>query len=221
MPSARLLEILVEPGPDAAIDFLERIHGRLRPADGIPDEDLRPFAMPPILRRYLNRAGGTFWSGQNELLSPTNARRLIERGMRSYHDDRLTFYVENQHVFEWSTLLDGDDPPVWRRSLRGAVALELAPLSVFLLQTRLLEFSLLGSAAPALPWDLVKPDELAALQAQLVRVTPPFGDPPTHFWANDDVVMQVADGSAWIGATSEAARDALSLSGDWHHGWDD
>ena len=64
--------------------------------------------MPNPLRRWYRWAGRrkSILSGQNFLLAP-NALRM-ENG-------RLFFYHENQGVYLWATLTEGDDPPVFSR----------------------------------------------------------------------------------------------------------
>ena len=53
---------------------------------------------------------------------------------------RLLFYVENQGVYQWSTLLEGDDPPVFGRyEGRGRWAKEGVTLSEHLILMCLFE----------------------------------------------------------------------------------
>lgn len=79
-------------------------HGPIRPGDGIDDGELAGIAMPQVLHWWYRWAGkrDEILSGQNILREP----REIE-----VRDGLLEFYVENQYVYQWGTLPDGDDPP--------------------------------------------------------------------------------------------------------------
>ncbi len=83
-------------------------HGPIGPGDGLGEKELAGLAIPDPLRWWYRWAGNrrNVISGQNELLAP---EKLLAR------DDRLVFYGENQWCYEWATLFEGDDPPVFGR----------------------------------------------------------------------------------------------------------
>jgi hypothetical protein len=87
-------------------------HGPIRPEDGMSAAELVDSALPAALRWWYRWAGrhSEILSGQNFLLAPRG-----KQGRPFPLDDRLCFYVENQGVYRWSTLPDGDDPPVFGR----------------------------------------------------------------------------------------------------------
>jgi hypothetical protein len=87
-------------------------HGPIRPEDGLSDAELAGSCLPAALRWWYRWAGGRpeIMTGQNILLAPRS-----EHAQPFMRDDRLLFYVENQYVYQWSTLPDGDDPPVFGR----------------------------------------------------------------------------------------------------------
>lgn len=130
MESKHLLDIIRDPKPDAAMRFIDATRGPRLPEYGIPAHEMAAIEMPEPLRRFYEYAGR--WPDlyrQNVLLQPDELKVV---------GDRLIFYVENQHVFEWATTPTGEDPPVWFRDDRWQA--EPGPLSVFLLQTLLDEY---------------------------------------------------------------------------------
>jgi hypothetical protein len=223
MRSLRLLEILADPGPGAALQFLERVHGPLRPEDGISADLLDSWRMPGRLRDFYARAGGRFSGGQNEFLTPAKPDRLKLWGIEPHQGDKLIFYVENQHVFEWATAVEGDDPPVWHREPGSEKwEEERAPLSVFILQALLLHSALYHDPAGAWRDSDVGADELARLKAGLVEVPHgPFTPFQERFFAGDDIVLMVDPANwAYICASGAEALSALSLDPEaWDMAW--
>jgi hypothetical protein len=90
-------------------------HGPIRPEDGMSDADLTWVPLPLPLRWWYRWAGNRseVMSGQNHLFVPRDQER--KHGQITVKDGRLYFYSENQGVYQWSTLPDGDDPPVFGR----------------------------------------------------------------------------------------------------------
>ncbi len=87
-------------------------HGPIRAGDGLSNAELAGFHLPAALRWWYRWAGkrSDIMTGQNILYTPRG-----EHAQPFMLDDRLLFYVENQGVYQWSTLPDGDDPPVFGR----------------------------------------------------------------------------------------------------------
>jgi hypothetical protein len=225
MESRHLLDIIRNPRADAAMRFIEATRGPRLPEFGIPVQELDHLEMPEPLRAFYEFAGR--WPGlyrQNVLLAPD---KLHVDG------DRLIFYDENQHVFEWATTVTGQDPPVWfrepgMRAHYGRWHAERAPLTVFLLQTLLEEYAMgIGSACAAGGQAVAA--ELAASAISGLEPVPfgPLGGSydPIRSWllAGDDIVARVdlesIGGSYWVvmGATSAEALDYLrpTLGPDW------
>lgn len=96
-------------------EVVEYWHGPMTPADGFTDAELEGIRMPAVLRNWYRWAGKrkNIIGGQNFLLSPRTAEPH-EWGIYM-EDDRLVFYHENQCVYKWATLPEGDDPPVFGR----------------------------------------------------------------------------------------------------------
>ena len=223
MRSLRLLEILANPGPDAALRFLERVYGPLKPEDGISADLLDGWPMPGRLREFYAHAGRRFSGGQNEFLTPADPDRVRLWRVEPHQGDKLIFYIENQHVYEWATTTDGDDPPVWYREPGSANwERERAPLSLFILQALRLNHALYHVPAGAWRDSDVRADELARLEADLVEVPPgPFAPFQERFYAGDDVVLMVDPANwAYICASSGEALRALSLDAEtWDMAW--
>src|SRR5205085_714636 len=90
--------------------------------------------LPGPLRWWYRRGGlrpGVL-DGQNSLIGPD--RLEVEA------DGKMTFYAENQGIYIWATLPEGDDPPVWGQ-FQGFEpwAEEEVTLSGFLIQACLFE----------------------------------------------------------------------------------
>src|SRR5215471_3575169 len=109
-------------GPTTAEDRFEVLqelvrywHGPIEPQDGIKQEELDGVRLPLPLRRWYCWAGNReeILSGQNFLFSPKGDLHGF-RKLRVEHD-HLLFYIENQGVYQWATLPEGDDPPVFGR----------------------------------------------------------------------------------------------------------
>jgi hypothetical protein len=83
-------------------------HGPVRPEDGLIERELEGLAIPYPLQWWYRWAGRRteIMSGQNQLLGPDGL--YVADGL-------LVFYGENQWCYQWATLPDGDDPPVYGR----------------------------------------------------------------------------------------------------------
>jgi hypothetical protein len=119
-PVDRALDRLHSPTTVAdRLSVLEKVvqywHGPIGLQDGLSDAELSGIRLPLPLQWWYRRAGRRteIMSGQNFLFEP----RVEQHPYRQLNikDGRLNFYIENQGVYEWSTLPDGDDPPVFGR----------------------------------------------------------------------------------------------------------
>jgi hypothetical protein len=90
-------------------------HGPIAPGDGMSDAELAGVQMPMPLRWWYRWAGkrSEVLSGQNFLFEPRDEQH--KKRQLAVEDGRLNFYIENQGAYHWSTLPDGDDPPVFGR----------------------------------------------------------------------------------------------------------
>jgi hypothetical protein len=114
----RALELL--RGPTTVEDRLQVLsvlvefwHSPIRPEDGISDLQLEGLPLP--LRWWYRRAGRRIdiMTGQNILFSPADEPH--QSWPLTVKAGKLCFYLENQGVYQWSTLPQGDDPPVFGR----------------------------------------------------------------------------------------------------------
>ena len=100
-------------------DVLKRLveywHGPIGSNDGFTEDELTGLHIPTALRAWYLWAGKRreIMSGQNFLLLPKHDRGTY--GGLYQKDGRLICYQENQCVYQWATLEDGDDPPVYGR----------------------------------------------------------------------------------------------------------
>jgi hypothetical protein len=90
-------------------------HGPIKPEDGMSDAELAGVPLPLPLRWWYRWAGKRteIMSGQNILFSPVDEHHKYWQ--LAVEGDYLRFYIENQGVYQWSTLPHGDDPPVFGR----------------------------------------------------------------------------------------------------------
>jgi hypothetical protein len=95
--------------------LVEFWHGPVKPEDGMSEAELTGVPLPMPLRWWYRWAGkrDEIMRGQNFLFKPVDEHHkywqlAVEGGY-------LLFYIENQGVYEWSTLPHGDDPPVFGR----------------------------------------------------------------------------------------------------------
>jgi hypothetical protein len=96
-------------------ELIEFWHGPIRPEDGMTDAEMTSQLLPLPLRWWYRFAGkrSEIMSGQNILFVPRDFQN--KHRMLRIMNGRLFFYVENQGVYQWSTQLEGDDPPVFGR----------------------------------------------------------------------------------------------------------
>ena len=115
-------------------------HGPIQPEDGMSDIEIGSMPLPLPLRWWYRWAGKRteIMTAQNILLVPRDYEH--RHRMLALQNGRLIFYVENQGVYQWSTLPHGDDPPVFGRwECRGRWAPERITLSDHLILMCLFE----------------------------------------------------------------------------------
>jgi hypothetical protein len=120
--------------------LVEFWHGPILPQDGMSDAEMTSLPLPLPLRFWYRWAGrrAEIMSGQNILFVPRDFQNKYR--MLRVTNGRLFFYVENQGVYQWSTLRQGDDPPVFGRyEGRGRWANEGVTLSEHLILMCLFE----------------------------------------------------------------------------------
>lgn len=103
---------------DALCEFIEFWLGPRREEYGVPDHELDTYSLPMPLRRLYQFAGR--WPGFHGqesnfavcAFSRQDSLRSLER-LEITDEGRIAFLDENQGNWECSTLVQGDDPPVW------------------------------------------------------------------------------------------------------------
>lgn len=93
--------------------LVEYWHGPIHPGDGLTDDELAGIQMPTVLYDWYRWAGKRreILSGQNIFFNPCDEQHKYWE--LAIEDGRLHFYIENQGVYEWTTLAEGDDPAVF------------------------------------------------------------------------------------------------------------
>jgi len=215
-------------------------HGPIQPEDGMSDGEIGGVALPLPLRWWYRWAGKRtdVMSGQNFLFVPRNYDHKYR--ILAVRDGRLHFYVENQGVYQWATLPDGEDPPVFGRyEYRGPWAREKTTLSEHLILTCLFEAVMChANFGASVAW--LEEEKLAAI----ARHIPPLAIPQwrwlgTRFFAAQGAFMLAAENgtgkpygnkkhrsgatakyySVYIGAKTEAPLQFLRplIDGKWDH----
>ena len=144
-------------------------------------------------------------------------------------DDHLLFYIENQGVYQWATLAEGDDPPVFGRYNDGeAWQPEGITLSEHLIIACLFEAIVCHSPYGAsIAW--LKEDKLQQIVGQRPHLSTLSWRWPgaTRFYAGGGAFMCIcrcpicgeAGYSIWIGAKTEETLQFLKphIGTDWDY----
>jgi len=210
-------------------ELVQYWHGPIGPQDGMKQDELGGLRLPLLLRRWYSWGGNReeILSGQNFLFSPKGGAQGFYK--LSVEDDHLAFYIENQGVYQWATLPEGDDPPVFGRHDDGeAWQPEGITLSEHLIIACLVEAILCHSPFGAsTAW--LKEEKLQQIVGQRLRLsTLGWRWPgPSRFYAGGGVFMYVcahqirgeAGYSIWIGAKTEEPLQFLKphIDKDWEY----
>jgi len=199
-------------------------HGPIRSEDGMSDVEIGGVPLPLPLRWWYRWAGKRteIMSRQNFLFVPRDYQHKYR--ILAVRKGRLHFYVEDQGVYEWSTLPSGDDPPVFGRyECRGRWAQEKITLSEHLILMCLFEAVMAhANYGASVAW--LDEDKFG----EIVRLIPPFAIRPwrwlgTKFFVGRGAFMCAAvngeaDGrklySVWIGAKTEQPLQFLKTHVD-------
>ncbi|HEX3939374.1 MAG TPA: hypothetical protein VHX43_17865 [Xanthobacteraceae bacterium] len=169
-------------------------HAPIRPEDGMSDAEIGGVALPLPLRWWYRWAGkrNEVMSGQNFLFVPRDYRHKYR--ILAVMDGRLHFYVENQGVYQWATLPNGDDPPVFGRyEYRGRWVREQTTLSEHLILACLFEAVMChANYGASAAW--LEEEKFAAI----TRRIPPLAVPQwrwleTRFFAGQGAFMFAAE----------------------------
>lgn len=193
---------------DDRLDVLRTVveywHGPIASVDGISGGELAGIEIPRALAWWYEWAGRRreIMSGQNRLYAPGELRDV---------DGRLLFYAENQFVYQWATVREGDDPPVFGRyESRDPWEPEGMRVSEHLILACLLEAVMCHSPYGA---SCVQPsrEALAALESSLdpIAIDPWRWVGPTRFYARNGAFMYTMSGgeevpNVFLGAKSDA-----------------
>ena len=168
--------------------------------------DLDGVSIPRVLHRYYELAGR---------LSTWNLH-LVPPDELTVENGRVRFVVEEQGVYSFVTLPEGDDAPVWLVEDERAVELD-EPLSRFLYQYALFEAQ--GMATGAGGWGYVRREDLPRLLAVLPRVrlaSWPHPSGEVTFHAGREligVVFDTGEAEVELHATARYPDDLAPLSG--------
>lgn len=197
--------------------LVEFWHGPIRPGDGFSDAELAGVPLPMPLRWWYRWAGkrDEIMSGQNILYKPVHKYWQL-----TVEGDRLRFYCENQGVYHWSTLTQGDDPPVFGRyQSTDPWAQEAVTLSEHLILACLFEAVIChakyGASAPL--------DEKKL--SEITNRIPPVAIAPwrwegSRFFAGQGAFMWATEHCyVWIGAKTEDPLRFLRpyVGNDWDY----
>jgi hypothetical protein len=203
-------------------------HGPIKPEDGMGNIDQAggvPLPLP--LRFWFGWAGkrADIMTGQNILFRPRDYEH--KQRILAVKDGHLHFYVENQGVYEWSTLSEGDDPPVFGRyGCKGRWTRENVTLSEHLIMACLFE-AIMCHARHGASAAWLTEEQLGTVVADI----PPLAIAPwrwtsTRFFVGRGIFVcaadyRKADGkqycSAWLGAKTEKPLQFLRplLDNSW------
>ena len=189
-------------------------HGPIKPEDGMSNVDVvGGVPLPLPLRFWYGWAGNRadIMTGQNILFTPRDYQH--KHRTLAVRDGHLHFYVENQGVYEWSTLPEGDDPPVsGRYDCRGRWVQEQITLSEHLILACLFEAIMCHAKYGASAAWLTE-EQLGALVANIPPVSiPPWRWGRTRFFAGGGAFVCTGDNKDASGKTHYSVRLAAKTA---------
>ena len=195
--------------------LVEFWHGPIKPEDGFSDAKLAGVPLPMPLRWWYRWAGKRteIMSGQNFLFRPEGKYWQL-----TVEGDHLCFYCENQGCYYWSTLMHGDDPPVFgRHNSTDPWEQEDVTLSEHLILACLFEAVIChakyGASAP------LDEEKLSEITSSIPPVAiAPWRWEGSRFFVGQGAFMWVTEhGYVWIGAKTEHPLQFLKpyVDGDW------
>ena len=195
--------------------LVEFWHGPIKPEDGVSDAELAGVPLPMPLRWWYRWAGKRteIMSGQNFLYRPVDKYWQL-----TVEGDHLRFYCENQGCYYWSTLMHGDDPPVFGRyNSTDPWEQEDITLSEHLILACLFEAVIChakyGASAP------LDEEKLSEITSRIPPVAiAPWRWEGSRFFAGQGAFMWTTEhGYVWIGAKTEHPLQFLKphVDGDW------
>ena len=206
--------------------LVEYWHGPITALDGFTHAELKHVSMPDPLRSWYAWAGRRteIMSGQNCFFSPHSPKPYLELVMEQGH---LLFQRENQGVYEWATLSEGEDPPVFGRYRDKSWEREEAKLSEHLILNCLFEAIMChASHSASAAW--IQPEQLSTMVAPLWLLPIPAWRWPgsMRFYFGRGAFMSVCSyrpgesgNSVWVGAKYASALAFLRpyIDNTWDH----
>ena len=208
--------------------LVEYWHGAISPLDGFSNAELEHLSLPDPLRRWYSWAGRRteIMSGQNWFFTPYSPQPYLKP---TREDGYLLFQRENQGVYEWATLPEGEDPPVFGRYSDEAWQKEEVSLSQHLILNCLFEAIIChASYSASTAW--IKEEQLAPILEHFSGLAIPawHWPGPTCFYFGGGAFMAVTSNkpsgeetghSIWLGAKHENALKFLRpyVSDTWEH----
>jgi hypothetical protein len=203
-------------------------HGPIKAEDGLSRDELKGLLLPEPLFKWYSWAGNRteIMRGQNFLFSPSESAHDFRK--LTSEDGLLLFQIENQGVYEWATLPEGKDPPVFGRYNGETWEREAVSLSEHLILTCLFEAILCHATYSASNSWLIS-EKLRAITTNLAMVAiPPWRWPgKTRFYAGRGAFMYAAEhqirgavgSSVFIGAKNQDSLRFLAEHVDqtWEH----
>jgi hypothetical protein len=207
--------------------LVEYWHGPIRPLDGFSNAELSHLLLPDPLRSWYGWAGrrNEIMSGQNWFFSPYSPQPYLKL---TQEEGYLLFQRENQSVYEWATLPEGEDPLVFGRYRDERWEKEEVSLSQHLILNCMFE-AIMCHATYSASTAWIKDEQLTPILKHLSQLAIPAWRWPgsTRFCFGGGAFMAVTSDlsggepghSIWVGAKHESALEFLHayVNDTWDH----
>lgn len=199
--------------------LVEYWHGPITPLDGFNNDELKHLSLPDPLRLWYGWAGRRteIMSGQNCFFSPQTVHPSLNLIL---HGDYLLFQRENQGVYEWATLPQGEDPPLFGRYADQGWQREEVSLSEHLILNCLFE-AIMGHATYSASAAWIEDQQLSLILEHFSPLAIPAWRWPgsMRFYFKRGAFMSVASHSVWASAKHEDALKFLRphINDTWEH----